>query len=118
MTAVEEALKEIEARQAEFAPQLEGLYDYQRLNLAEATQAEVAAAIAVYEQRMVHLRNSKHEITELVKHGHPELPVREVSAEALADLQKNRQTIEAAFTRFASNAATAMKLKSGAPQSR
>ena len=118
MTEVEQAIAEILARLAEFAPVLEGLRDYQRLNLQPATQTEIADAIADYERRVAKLQATVAALQDLLADGHPDLPVREISQSALRDLQENASTIQAALAKFATNAATTLGLAGGAVEPR
>lgn len=117
-TAVEQALVEITGRVAEFAPQHEGLRDFQRLNLKEETQVEIATFIALYDQRLAVLLAAKAALEALMGDGHPELPVREISPEALADLKENASTIESALLRFGSNKAVSMQFSAAPPEPR
>lgn len=116
MTAVESALAEIRSLRDTFNPQLEGLYDYRRLNILDSTRAAVEAAIVDYERRIAHLNGTEATLVALMDDGHPDLSIREVSDEVLADLKANRETIEAALKRFSSNAAASFDLTSGSPQ--
>jgi hypothetical protein len=113
MTAAEQALTEINERLAAFKPQLEGLHDFARLNLADATQREIAVSTEAYDRRMGVLTRAKAALEALLADGHPELPVREINAAALLDLQTNASTIEAALAQFASNAASTITLTAG-----
>jgi len=101
MTAVEAAIVEITEKLAEFAPQHEGLRDFTRLNLKEATQAEVAASLALYDTRVALLLAAKAACEALMADGHPDIAVREISGEAYADLTENDTTVHAAYSRFA-----------------
>jgi oligoribonuclease NrnB/cAMP/cGMP phosphodiesterase (DHH superfamily) len=113
MTAVDSALTEINERLATFAPQHEGLRDFQSLNLKDTTRVEIEASLALYDRRKDVLEKAKLALEQLNADGHPELAVREISADAFADLQDNTRTIEAAMARFASNAATSLVLNEG-----
>lgn len=114
MTAVDQAIAEINERLATFAPQHEGLRDFARLNLQEAAAAVVNESIANYDRRQALLEAALAALTSLVNDGHPDLPVREISPAAFADLRDNTTTVEAAMATFASNAATSMALAAGA----
>lgn len=114
MTKVEDAIVEIDERLTTFQPRHEGLKDYSRLNLQEQTAREVGESIVAYDRRVGLLRTAKAALQALMEDGHPEIPVREVSLTALADLQANQSTIAAALTQFASNAPTGVNLSAGA----
>lgn len=113
MTAVDSALTEINERLATFAPQHEGLRDFALLNLQEATKLEIDSSLKLYDRRKDLLDKAKAALDALKADGHPEIPVREISEAAFADLQGNTSTIEAAMARFASNAAASISLVSG-----
>jgi hypothetical protein len=117
-TAVDQAIAEITERLAAMAAPHEGLRDFNRLNLLEDTHREIAAAITRYDRRKQALEVAKAALEVLVNDGHPELPVQEISPEAVADLQANLDTIAAARARFASNVATAITLNPGAVEAK
>lgn len=113
MTAVEMAIKEITDLLAVFAPQHEGLRDYDRLNLHDDTHIEVRKSIAAYDRREAYLNAAIAALTGLMADGHPDIPVRTIDISELQDLQANAATIEAALLRFASNAAVDMAISGG-----
>jgi len=113
MTAVQQAIVEIQNLLAAFAPQHEGLRDFDRLDLKDATKAEIEASLALYDRRKALLEDALAKLEALMADGHPDIPVREISPVAFADLQDNTMTIEAAMARFASNAAATLELSGG-----
>lgn len=113
MSAVDTAISEITTTLTTLAPQHEGLRDYARLNIEEATRREVTDALEDYDRRKQLLESAKAANQALVADGHPDLPLREISASALADLQNQLDTITAARGLFASNAATTLGLTAG-----
>lgn len=113
LSAVGAAIVEIAETLDLIAPQHEGLRDYSRLNIQEATRREIMDALEDYERRRVLLEAAKAANQALVDDGHPDLPQREVSASALADLQDQLDTITAARALFQSNAATGLGLTAG-----
>jgi len=115
-TPVEDALAEIIAELAEVAPQLEGLRDFERLNLQQETLIEVRASIHAYERRVGLLEDAKAALERLLEDGHPVIPVREVAPEVFADLADNRNTIQAALGTFSAGAATTLGLSIGLPE--
>jgi hypothetical protein len=100
VTQVDEARAEIAALLAEFAPILEGLRDYGRLNLKPETQTVVQQAIAAYENRVAKLVDLETAAAALVADGHPEIPIKEVSELVYADIADQERTIQAAKSRF------------------
>ena len=94
-------------------PKHEGLRDWARLNLKPETGAEVRALIDDYDRCVGLLTALRAALEALVAAGYPILRVREISPEALADLEANKRTIEAAFTQFVA-AATTLGLAAGA----
>jgi hypothetical protein len=112
-TAVEQAIAEIDERLATFAPQHEGLRDYALLNIQPHTLEAVRTMITQYDERVALLNRAKDALQALMTDGHPDIPIQDIDASALDDLKENAKTIEAALTRFGSNAATAMNLGVG-----
>lgn len=113
MTAVESAISEMQDLLVVFAPEHEGLRDFARLNLLEATQVDVRKSIINYDRREVLLNAAIAALQALMADGHPTLPVRHIDMTALNDLKANAATIEAALLRFDSNAATDLTLTGG-----
>lgn len=113
MTAVESAIAEINDRLTVFAPQHEGLRDFALLNLGDAAKREVLAEIVLYDRRVSLLIAAKSALSDLMADGHPDLPVREISPDAMADLQNNVSTIEAAAAKFAAIVASNLSLVGG-----
>jgi hypothetical protein len=113
MSAAQDAITEITAELEAIAPVHEGLRDYALLDIQPATKAEVDAAIAVYDRRVALLEKTRTALEELVSDGHPGIPTREISQAAFMDLQENKRTIDAALSRFASNAAVELGLQAG-----
>jgi hypothetical protein len=116
-TAVEAAIAEIDAALVVFAPQHEGLRDFARLNLQPETLTQVNALITKFDQRVAALTAARVGLITLMDHGHPTLPVSEVTALVLADLQAQMTTIEAALPLFHEQPvlAGALNLGAGAP---
>jgi hypothetical protein len=117
------AIAEIDAQLAATAPKLEGLRDYERLNIQEGTRREVNDAIADYVRRVTLLSAAKAsyqtlldtavaQSKALVEDGAPDLPVRQISAVAVADLQEQLDTITAARALFEAQA-TVLNLSAG-----
>lgn len=115
-TKVDAARVEIIGLMDAFAPELEGLQDYARLNLKPDTMEEVQALIALYQRRMYVLQTAKDALEGLISDGHPGMPVRQVSEDELDDLQNNLDTITAARARFVSDPAVSMALSAGATE--
>lgn len=116
MSKVDDAVVEIDAALADMAPKLEGLEDYRRLNLKDATQAQVQAAIDQYSRRKALLEQSRATLAALQGDGYPDLTIPDVSISVLEDLQENADTIEAALKQFKTNAASGLGLGAGQPQ--
>lgn len=121
VSAVTAALAELDEQLTAIAPSHEGLRDYARLNIEDGTRREITDAIGDYDRRVALLQEARRAEQTLLDtavaaykalagDGHPDLPIREISPAALADLQNNLDTLAAARARFASNAATAMTL--------
>lgn len=113
MAAVESALTEVTAQLEKVAPIVEGLRDFQRLNLQVETQAEITDALAVYLRRVGLLDAAKAALSALMADGPADLPNQEISDVALKDLQDNRDTIGAALGQFRLEIAGGLGLISG-----
>lgn len=117
-TEVEAALVEIQTAVEVVEPELEGWKDYQHLNLSAESQAEVAKAIADFDRRHNALLAARDVLRNLMRDGHPELPVRTLPDAVFKDLQANLATIQAAFGRIESDEARKLNLSLGAPESK
>jgi TolA-binding protein len=124
--AILAAITEIDAQLAQTAPQLEGLRDYQRLNIQDGTRREIEAAIGDYDRRvgLLHAAKSMYQTSldnmtaadkALADDGAPTLPERQISAAAIADLDAQLSTMGAARGLFVAQATT-LGLTAGDPR--
>lgn len=118
MTAVEQAIAEINTLLAQFAPEHEGLRDFARLNLQPETLNEINTSLANYDRRVGLLQAAKAACEALMADGHPDLPVREIPSTAFDDISANHTTVMAAFARFAPAPATAINVTPGEPENK
>lgn len=116
MTAVESAIQEINDALAVIQPQLEGLRDFDRLNIDGDTHTLVQVAIVDFDRRVQHLINSKATLEALMGDHYPEVPVREIPQNSYRDLKANVDTILAAFGKFTPNEAANLKISSDSPE--
>jgi len=116
MTQVDEALVEIQEKLDALAPQLEGLRDFERLNLIPEAHEIIRQAIGDYERRQQRLVGARSYLTELVDDGHPELPVRQIDRAAYADLLEQLTTIQAALAQFTAERAATLRTSAGAAE--
>lgn len=117
MTAVEQAISEIDGSLAELEPELEGFRDFSRLDIAAATQGQIKDLIAQYDRRVQLLQAAKDRLTALMADGHPTIPVRVLPTEVYADLATNANTIESALSKVVAQApATTLGITTGAPE--
>lgn len=114
-TTAETFIGEIDALLDKFAPKREGLYDYDRLDIKDHTREEIAAYAGRLDALMQALQKVRDDLEALIEVGYPELPVREIDASAVADLDDQIRTLTAGRTLFASNAATSMVLEGAKP---
>lgn len=112
---VSAAIAEIDAALTVITPQNEGLKDYARLDLQEDTRREIQEAIGDYDRRVQLLHAAKlayqtladqavAAVQALVNDGHPDLPQRQISPAAVADLQAREEAIQAARALFVQQA--------------
>jgi len=99
-TSVDAALQEIVASLAVLSPQLEGLRDFQRLNLKAETRREIETSLAAYARREQLLVSAQSALEGLLGDGFPEMAVRALDEAAYLDLVANAGTIEAALKQF------------------
>jgi len=117
MGAVEAALAEIAASLAVLSPQLEGLRDFQRVNLKSDARREVEVSLAEYARREQLLVSARTALEGLLGDGYPTMAVRTIEQVAYADLVENAATIAAALAQFAgAEPATELVTTAGAPQ--
>lgn len=87
---------------------IEGLlHDLEQADITVTTRQEVEALLAVYQVRdgiivnlTSHLSQARVTVLELLDHGFPELPEREIDGAVFDDLDQNRESIEAAQAQF------------------
>jgi hypothetical protein len=116
VTAVEQAIVEIAGRLARFAPILEGLRDYGRLNLEPPARTVILERTDDYVRRIGFLEAAKAALEQLVSDGHPDMAVQHVNADVFADLSGNASTIEAALEQFdTAPIASGLNLAAGPP---
>lgn len=113
MSKVDEALVEIQAQIDALEPQLEGLNDLDALDLGNEASNEISTAIQDYTRRQIRLNTAKVALESLVADGYPDMEVRQISADALADIQANVDTILAARAQFTSEAASSLAMSAG-----
>ena len=118
MSAVDDAIAEIDKELRDLAPVHEGLRDFGSLNLRDETKVIVQESITAYDRRKGLLEVARGHLDTLQKDGHPGIPTKDVTESVLTDLQANVDTIRAARERFASNAAVDMGLSAGAAESK
>lgn len=98
---------ELKAARAVLVPQLEGLRDFARLNIIEETVPVVAQAIEDFDRRIKLIDAALAAADGLTNDGYPDMPVRDVVNNVFNDLADNVKTINAAFTKFRSQAEAA-----------
>lgn len=118
MSKADDAIVEIDAQLAILGPELEGLQDYARLNIQSQTREDVNVDIGRYTRRITKLNDARASLVLLVDDGHPGIPVQEVKAAVLRDLQAQENSIRLALARFASNEASSVTLTAGEPISK
>jgi hypothetical protein len=114
-TKVEDALVELEAALAVVMPMLEGLNDYNRLNIHDDSRVVVGDALNYYQTRVTLLQQAIAALEALLQHGYPELQKFEVSESILLDLQEQQTTITAALGQFGAKAPATLKVTVGTP---
>lgn len=113
MTAVDTAIDELVDALNVISPQLEGLLDFERLNIESEARAVVQDAIADYAKRVELLQAAIAALVNLNRNAYPGMPVREISPVAYADLFTNTSTVEAALKQFSPLVAGELSLFAG-----
>lgn len=116
MSAVDDAVTEMQAAVKAMEPVHEGFRDFSRLNLHPDTADVVNRAIHEYDQRLGLLNSALAALTQLQDNGYPALPPHEVTPEVLEDLRNNTATIEAALQTFTGEKASLLGLTAGTPE--
>ena len=116
MAALETFRNELVAEHTRLVPVIEGLQDYNRLNLSQAV-APVQQAIADYSRRQSLIEATIAALNNLAADGYPDLPVRNLPPEAYAELRENLHTINLAIAQFgAAEEATVATIVAGEPR--
>lgn len=113
MTAVENAIAEIDGLLTVFAPQHAGLLSDSRIGLQDTTEEFVRKDIVRYDRRIALLYVARAALVALMSDGHPDIPIMPIDESAFADLKANAAYIEAALLRFSSNAAVSVNMAGG-----
>lgn len=116
MSAVDDAIAELDALLDVLGPQYEGLKDYARLNLQPDSMAAVQVALVVYDRRVGLVATTRDMLVKLRTDGYPTITLPQVSPTVYADLQAQEATITAALGQFTSAPAAALNLSADAPE--
>jgi hypothetical protein len=103
--AFDDLLDELEDALGWIAPKLEGLEDFNRVNINDDTRLEVTAATQVYGRRVDALKTSIAALEALNADGYPEVETFEVSETILLDLIDQEASMAAALDQFNLNEA-------------
>jgi hypothetical protein len=101
MSAVDEALAEVEGLLPAWRLQREGLEDFSRLNLEPKTSAAVDRMRQALDVRLALCTAALDALRSLVANGYPGLPTADVDVQTVADLQAQIASLTAALARFA-----------------
>lgn len=102
MGKLDDLKAELLAAKALIKPQIEGLHDFDSLNLHAESKAVIDTAIVDYERRLGLINTALDALGALSGDGYPTMPVRAVPQKIFVDLEENVSTIEAAFAQFSS----------------
>lgn len=101
-SAALEALKaELLAAKATLLPIIEGLEDYNRLNIKPETKQVVTTSLTAAKQRLAKIDAALAALEALEGTGYPDLNVQQVTEAVYADLKEQSDTIDAALAKFA-----------------
>lgn len=114
-TAVDSARQEVGVAITVIGPQLEGLHDFDRLNISAMTKEVVEQEIHDYQRRLDLLQAAASALDALDADGYPGIPARDVAEVIYADLHAQLDQITAAFATFQSNKAETLDIKADPP---
>lgn len=109
-TEVDQARAEIDEALEVNSPQLEGLRDFSRLNLTSQSLEQINISIEEYSRRNNLLLAAKDALSKLIHDGYPDVLTRELPDAVYVELKSNKESVEAAFAKFASNAAIVLNI--------
>lgn len=98
MSAVSDAIVEIDAQLVALAKPHEGWRDFYKLNLKPDAGRYAGDRIVVYDRREALLNQARAALVALDADGHPGIAPAPTTAEIYADLRDNDATINAAFS--------------------
>ena len=94
-------------------PQIEGLKDFQRLNIAPDTKVKVTETLDRYDRRAKRINEAVAALDNLNNDDFPNMPNVEVVQAVYADLAAQVSTIGAAFAKFDSEQAKSLGVTLG-----
>jgi len=97
-------------------PQIEGLEDFNRLNIKPETKAKVTETLGAFVRRRDLIQVTVDALAKLEGDSFPDMPDISVDQAVYADLKANVDTIAAAFDKFDAEMATSLGVKIGAPE--
>jgi hypothetical protein len=116
MGKLDDLRAELLAAKQTIEPQIEGLKDFDSLNLHADSKAAIDVALEDYGRRLDLIIKGLAALDALSGDGYPNMPVRAVPQTIFSDLENNVDTIEAAFAQFAPIAqATKVLITAGTP---
>ena len=95
---------ELTAAQDTLRPIIEGLEDYNRLNILPETKTTVQTALTDCKKRMSYLDAAQKALSDLEGNNYPSLDTRLVTEAVYKDLADQKATIDAALGKFAPQA--------------
>jgi len=119
MGKLDDLKAELLAAKATIEPQIEGLHDFDSLDLHPDSKTIIDTAIVDYERRLKLINEALAALGALAGDGYPNMPVRPVPQSIFVDLEDNVSTIEAAFAQFSSiGQAVNVVITAGTPKPR
>lgn len=114
--ALDSLQAELTAARAELLPIIEGLEDYNRLNIQAETKTIVQTTLANAKKRLAYIDASLKALQDLEDNGYPELNTQIVAQAVYDDLAAQKATIDAALGKFApAEEATTATIVPGTP---
>lgn len=88
----------------------EGLKEFSRLGFSQDAQGEISGEHSDFERRINKLNAAIAAVSDLASDGYPDMPLEEVSADVVAEMDRKIEVLLAARARFTYNPPTILQV--------
>lgn len=107
---------ELEEAKAKLLPELEGMRDFSRLNISDLLREKIDGRVGMITRRINVINSTLTSLSQLDADGYPDMEPLKVTADDVAELQDQLNTLGTAFGRITTLAeAVAASIKAGQP---